>query len=103
MLIEELDEESEEKDDSFWYTPGEEIKWAWFEEEQPDCPPYERIFFCNSDNDAILEFEINRAKADMKLDEHADRPEFDKYPRPKSEPMFYARKNSTTMDDPKTN
>ena len=98
-----MDEESEEKDDSFWYTPGKEIKWAWFEEEQPDCPPYERIFFCNSDNDAILEFEINRAKADMKLDEHADRPEFDEYPRPKSEPMFYARKNSTTMDNPKVN
>ena len=94
-------DEKHEEDDSSWYTPGEEIKWAWFDELEPDCPCYEQIFFCNADNDETLEFEINRAKANQLLDEYADEPELDDYPRSRSDPAFYARKNSTTMDDPK--
>jgi hypothetical protein len=79
-----------------------ETRWMWFAEEEPvDLPPYDRIFFCNADNAQILEFEINKIRADDILSEHIVNEEFDNYPRPKSSKEFYLKKNSTTMDDPK--
>src|SRR5271154_3418156 len=39
------------------YFPGMEINFTWFDEENVLEPPpsYERIFFCNQENDQILE------------------------------------------------
>jgi hypothetical protein len=97
-------DESEDDEEVFpteWYRPGMETRWMWFEEEELDFPLNERIFFANPDNDQILEFEINKCKADELLSEYVEKTEFDDYPRPKSPKEFYVRKNSTTMDDPR--
>jgi hypothetical protein len=40
------------------------INWTWFNNEEIEEPSYEeRIFFCNQENDQILEFKINPERA----------------------------------------
>src|ERR1700677_2164023 len=81
-----------------------EINFTWFDDKDILEPPpfYEQIFFCNQENDQILEFEINRAEADHVL--HMNSPvgesEFNEYPRPKSLPEFYVKKNLIISDIP---
>src|SRR6202453_5042449 len=96
-----VDEEEDEEnlvDESDWYFPGMEINFTWFNDEDVLEPPrsYERIFFCNQENDQILEFEINQAEADhlIRKNSPVEESEFDGYPRPKSLPEFYVKKNS---------
>src|ERR1700677_4185187 len=81
-----------------------EINFAWFDDEDVLEPPpsYERIFFCNQENNQILEFEINRAEADhvLRMNSPVEEYEFNGYPRPKSPPEFYVKKNSIISDIP---
>src|SRR6202453_3216255 len=60
FIVENEDEENL-VDDSDWYFPGMEINFTRFNDEDVLEPPpsYEWIFFCNQENDQILEFEIN--------------------------------------------
>ena len=70
-------------DDSDWYFPGMEINFAWFDDEDVLEPPsYEQIFFCNQENNQILEFEVNRAEADyvLRMNSPVEESEFDGYP-----------------------
>src|SRR5271154_1479993 len=61
LIVEDEDGENDLVDESDWYFPGMEINFTWFNDEDvlEPPPPYERIFFCNQENDQILEFEIN--------------------------------------------
>src|SRR5271154_2028053 len=81
-----------------------EINFTWFNDEDVLEPPpsYEQIFFCNQENDQILEFEINRAEAShiLRKNSPVEESEFDGYPRPKSPPEFYVKKNSIISDIP---
>src|SRR5271154_5935730 len=67
-----------------WYFPGMEINFTWFDDKDVLEPPpsYERIFFCNQENDQILEFEINRAEANhlIRKNSPVEESEFDGYP-----------------------
>src|SRR6202453_4906786 len=104
FIVEDEDEENDLVDDSSWYFPGEEINFTWFNNEDVLEPPpsYEHIFFCNQENDQILEFEINRAEADhlVRKNSPVEESEFDGYPRPKSPPEFYVKKNSIISNIP---
>src|ERR1700677_914607 len=101
-FVTEWEDEDNLVDDSDWYFPGMEINFTWFDDEDvlEPPPPYERIFFCNQENNQILEFEINRAEADHVLCRNSpvEESKFDGYSRPKLLPEFYVKKNSIISD-----